>query len=61
MPEKSKKRFQAQVRDCRHIEEAAGCDLFLSSDAGAITLARATYAYAGISTIATEIIISRNR
>ncbi|SFL26521.1 hypothetical protein SAMN04488518_1356 [Pseudovibrio ascidiaceicola] len=45
-----RKRFRAQFRDCRHIEEAARCDLFLSNDSGAIKLAQAAYAYAGVST-----------
>lgn len=52
-----RKRFQAQFRDCRHIEEAAGSDLFLSADAGAIKLAQAAYAYAGVSTLAKQVLI----
>ena len=55
-----RKRFQAQYRDCRHIEEAAGCDIFLSLDAGAIKLAQAAYAYAGVRTIANRIAIRPN-
>lgn len=52
-----RKRFQAQYRDCRHIEEAAGCDIFLSLDAGAIKLAQAAYAYAGVRTTARKLTI----
>lgn len=52
-----RKRFQAQFRDCRHIEEAARCDLFLSNDSGAVALAQAAYAYAGVNTIAKHVSI----
>lgn len=55
--ENRRKRFQAQYRDCRHIEEAASCDIFLSLDASAISLAQATYAYAGVRTMARRLII----
>lgn len=43
-------RFLAQFRDCRHIEAAARCDLFVSNDAGARKLACVTYAHAGVPT-----------
>ncbi|WP_417209639.1 hypothetical protein [Antarctobacter sp.] len=47
-----RKRFQSQFRDCRHIENAARCDVFISNDRRAINLAQATYAYSGVKTIA---------
>lgn len=52
-----RKRFQAQFCDCRHIEAAARCDLFLSNDNGAVALAKAAYAYAGVKTIAKHVSI----
>ena len=45
-----RKRFQAQFRDCRHIEQASRCSLFLSNDSGAIALAKAVYSHAGVNT-----------
>ncbi len=54
---KRRKRFQAQLRDCRHIEEAAFCHCFLSDDEGAVKLAKATYAHAGISTLVKRVIV----
>ncbi|MEP3783914.1 hypothetical protein [Ascidiaceihabitans sp.] len=48
--EKRKKHFLTQFRDCCHIEEAARCHFFVSEDAGAIKLAQAVYAHAGVST-----------
>lgn len=53
-----RKRFQAQFRDCQHIEEAARCGLFLSNDAGAIQLAKAAYAYAGVKTSVKHVFIN---
>ncbi|NNU79258.1 hypothetical protein HMH01_02295 [Halovulum dunhuangense] len=55
-----RKRLRAQFRDCRHIEEAAGCDLFLSQDAGAIKLAQAAYAHAGVRTIVKKVTVLPN-
>lgn len=42
--------FLAQVMDTRHIEAAATCELFCTFDKEAATLAKATYAYAGLNT-----------
>jgi len=52
---KRRKRFRAQFRDCQHIEAAARCALFLSSDSRDVTLAQAAYAYAGVKTIAKHV------
>lgn len=54
---KRRKRFEAQFRDCRHIEEAAGCSVFLSRDRPAIKLAQAVYNYTGVGTVAKEVSI----
>ena len=43
-------KFASQVRDARHIEEAARCDMFVTFDKDAAELAEATFAYAGLST-----------
>lgn len=44
------RKFSAQYRDCRHIEEAALCDDFVTFDHGAAELASVTYAYSGLNT-----------
>lgn len=46
------KRVAAQFRDCQHIEKAADCAGFVTRDKGAVRLARACYAYAGVGTAA---------
>lgn len=47
-----RKGLRSQFHDCQHIEAAARCTFFLSNDRGAVKLAQAAYAYAGVSTIA---------
>lgn len=44
------RKFSAQYRDCRHIEEAALCNDFVTFDHGAAELALVTYAYSGFNT-----------
>lgn len=43
-------RYRAQLNDCRHIEMAAYCDVFLTLDQGAARLASAVFDYLGIGT-----------
>jgi hypothetical protein len=54
MRKKERKRreqhFRGQFRDCRHIEAAARCSIFITFDKGAARLAKAVYAYAGVKT-----------
>ena len=45
------KHFLGQFRDCQHIEEGAGCAMFLTFDEGAARLAKAVYSYSGVQTI----------
>lgn len=44
------RKFRAQFRDCRHIEEASHCDYFITRDNDAHILAEATFAYSGFDT-----------
>lgn len=44
------KHFLGQFRDCQHIEHASRCAVFITLDKGAMRLARAVYAYAGVDT-----------
>lgn len=41
-------RLYNQFRDCEHIEQAIRCHTFLTHDAGAASLAKAVYSYAGV-------------
>lgn len=52
-----RKRLRAQFRDCRHIAEAARCDMLLSIDGRAITLAKAVYAHAGVNTFSGQVVL----
>ena len=42
--------FRGQFRDGVHVENAARCAVFITSDKGAARLARSIYAYAGVKT-----------
>ncbi|MDO6483557.1 hypothetical protein [Shimia thalassica] len=42
--------FRAQFRDGMHIENAARCAVFITTDKGATRLSRSIYAYAGVKT-----------
>jgi hypothetical protein len=44
------KHFLGQFQDCRHIEAASRCAMFVTFDNAAARLARAVYAYAGVKT-----------
>jgi len=48
---KRKKHFISQFRDCRHIEIASRCAVFVTFDGSAARLASAAYAYAGAKTM----------
>ncbi|MDP2062986.1 MAG: hypothetical protein Q8J98_07760 [Phaeovulum sp.] len=44
------KYFRTQFQDCRHIETASRCAVFVTFDKGAARLAKAVFAYAGVRT-----------
>lgn len=50
-PQRRAKYFRTQFQDCRHIEAASRCAVFVTFDKGAARLAKAVYAYAGVGTM----------